>query len=84
MRVLAVYTDRSIFVLQQRSSIMKNKKFDCIAVKRAAQQAIRSQVRGMTRKQEIAFFREGAEDFEQRIEETRRRRERLSAAEQDR
>jgi hypothetical protein len=45
----------------------KTKKFDCIAMKREAQEAIRSQVQGMTREEEIAYFREGASEFEQRI-----------------
>lgn len=55
---------------------MKTKKiktFDCIAMKRKAQEAIRDQVRGMTLEEEIAFFREGAEEFEQRIAAAKQR-----------
>jgi hypothetical protein len=45
-----------------------NKTFDCIAMKRKAQEAIRAQVRGMTREEEAAFFREGHEEFQERIQ----------------
>jgi len=47
---------------------MKKKKFDCVEMKRAAQEKIRARVRGMTRAQEVAFFREGAEEFEMRVQ----------------
>ena len=63
---------------------MKNKQFDCIAMKRAAQQAIRAKVRGMTRKEEVAFFREGADDFERRLREAKRHQERPLETGQDR
>ena len=56
---------------------MKNKKtktFDCIAMKRDAQKVIRASVRGMTRAQEVAFFREGHEDFDHRVEAARQTR----------
>ena len=46
---------------------MKTKKFDCIRMKRAAQQKIRAAVSGMNRQEEIDFFRAGAQDLEQRI-----------------
>ena len=46
----------------------KTKTFDCIAMKRKAQEAIRAQVRGMTPGEEVAFFREGAEEFQRRID----------------
>jgi hypothetical protein len=42
----------------------KVKKFDCVAMKRAAQRKIRARVRGLTPKQEIAFFRAGGAEFE--------------------
>ncbi|MGD0655272.1 MAG: hypothetical protein ABSA16_13075 [Thermoguttaceae bacterium] len=45
----------------------KNKTFDCIAIKRAAQEKIREEVCGMTPAEEVAYFRKGAEDFERRI-----------------
>jgi len=46
----------------------KTKRIDCVQIKRAAQQQIRERVRGMTPEQEIAFFQEGADEFEKRIE----------------
>ncbi|MGB2985473.1 MAG: hypothetical protein WBE26_06275 [Phycisphaerae bacterium] len=46
---------------------MKTKTFDCIQMKRAAQEKIRAAVSGMDRKAEIAFFRAGADEFERRI-----------------
>jgi soluble cytochrome b562 len=45
------------------------KTFDCIQMKRDAQKKIREAVKGMTPEQEIAFFREGAEEFERQIEQ---------------
>jgi len=45
----------------------KTKTFDCIAMKRKSQKAIRDQVRDMTRQQEVAFFREGAEAFDEQV-----------------
>ena len=54
---------------------MKTKKtFDCIAMKRKAQEAIRQQVRGMTHTEEAAFFREGREEFERRVQAAKRQR----------
>lgn len=47
------------------------KDFDCVAMKRRAQENIRSQVAGKTRSEEIAFFREGANEFEQRLADAR-------------
>ncbi len=44
------------------------KDFDCVDMKRRAQAAIRAQVAGKSRKDEIAFFREGADEFERRID----------------
>jgi hypothetical protein len=52
----------------------ENKSFDCIAMKRKAQEAIRDRVRGMTRAEEAAFFREGREEFEKRVQAARQRR----------
>ena len=51
----------------------KNKTFDCIAMKRKAQEAIRAQVRGMTREQEAAFFREGHDEFEEHVQAAKQR-----------
>ncbi len=50
---------------------MKKKTFDRMEMKRAAQKKIRAAVAGMTREQEIAFFRAGADEFEERIKAAR-------------
>ena len=47
---------------------MKTKTFDCIQMKRAAQEKIRAAVAGLDRQQEIEFFRAGAEEFERGIQ----------------
>ena len=52
----------------------KNKTVDCIAMKRKAQEAIRAQVRGMTREEEAAFFREGRDEFEKRVQAAKQQR----------
>lgn len=40
---------------------MTDKKFDCIAFKRTAQLAIYKETKGMTREEEMAYFRTRAE-----------------------
>ena len=52
----------------------KMKAFDCIAMKRAAQKAIRDRVRGMTREEEVAFFCEGREEFDRRVQAAKQQR----------
>jgi hypothetical protein len=52
----------------------KNKTFDCIAMKRKAQDAIRSQVQGITREEEAAFFREGRKTFEECVQAAKQQR----------
>ncbi len=52
----------------------KNKTFDCVAMKREAQEAIRAQVRGMTREEEVAFFREGHEEFDKQVQAAKQKR----------
>ena len=52
----------------------KNRAFDCIAMKRRAQEAIRDQVRGMTREEKAVFFREGREEFEKRVQAAKEQR----------
>ena len=47
---------------------MKTKTFDCIKMKRVAQEKIRAAVSGMDRKAEIEFFRAGAEELQCRID----------------
>jgi len=48
------------------------KDFDCLDMKRRAQAAIRAQVAGKSRKDEIAFFREGADEFQRRVDDARK------------
>ena len=60
--------------LQGESATMSRrpkKAFDCVEMKHVIQKRIRALVAGMTRKEEIAFFREGAEEFEKRIEQAK-------------
>jgi len=40
-------------------------------MKRDAQKAIRAKAQGMTREEEVAFFREGREEFDRRVEAAR-------------
>ena len=56
------------------------KKFDCVAMKRAAQRSIRAHVRGLTPKQEIAFFRAGGAEFEAALAAARQAAESDAAA----
>ncbi len=51
----------------------KSKKFDCVAMKRAAQRRIRARVRGLTPQQEVDFFRAGGAEFETVLTAARRR-----------
>lgn len=60
---------------------MKTKTFDCVEMKRASQIKIREKVRGMTRQEEVDFFRSGADEFEQRIRSARENRTRKNKAE---
>ena len=46
---------------------MKKKTFDCVRMKRQAQQKIRAVLAGKGKQQEVAYFREGAEEFKKRI-----------------
>ncbi|MFQ5424844.1 MAG: hypothetical protein ACE5F9_12795 [Phycisphaerae bacterium] len=45
---------------------MKTKTFDCVKMKHAAQEMIRAALAGLSREEEIAYFRAGAEEFEER------------------
>ncbi len=47
---------------------MKTNTFDCVRMKRVAQQKIRAAVAGLNRDREIEFFRAGADEFEHRLE----------------
>ncbi len=47
------------------------KNFDCVAMKWRAQEKIRAEVAGKTREEEIAFFRNGADEFERRVREAK-------------
>ena len=50
---------------------MKTKKFDCMKMKRIAQEKIRAAVSGLSPSEEIAYFRTGSEAFEQRVDAAR-------------
>ena len=50
---------------------MKTKTFDCVRMKRQAQQKIRAALAGKSKQQEVAYFREGAEEFKKRIRAAR-------------
>ena len=54
------------------------KKFDCVAMKHAAQAIIRKEVQGMTRDEEIAYFRAGEKEFRRQLLEARRKNRYLS------
>ena len=47
---------------------MKTKAYDCINMKREAQRRIRAALLGKSRQEEIDYFREGADEFEQRVQ----------------
>ena len=54
------------------------KKFDCVAMKHAAQKIIRQQVQGMTRDEEIAYFRAGEKKFRGQLLAARRKNPHLA------
>jgi hypothetical protein len=55
---------------------MKTKKdFDCVEMKRHAQERIRKDLEGKSRAEEIEYFRQGAEEFERRIKAAKSRRD---------
>lgn len=47
---------------------MRKKKFDCVEMKHQAQRKMRAKIKGSSREDELAFFREGSEEFRQRID----------------
>ena len=49
----------------------KTKTFDCVRMKHEAQRKIRAELAGRSREDEIAFFRQGAEEFEIRARRAR-------------
>jgi len=55
---------------------MKKKKLDCVEMKRTCQEKIREMVRGMSRQEELAFFRQAGRDLEKRIRSARGQAER--------
>lgn len=50
----------------------KTKSFDCVEMKHQAQQRMRAKMKGFSREEELAFFREGSEAFRRKIEEARK------------
>ena len=55
---------------------MATKQFDCIEMKRKGAEAVRAKIAGMTREQELAFWRERTEKLRQRREAAKAERER--------
>jgi hypothetical protein len=47
------------------------KRFDCVEMKKRAQRRIRAAVAGMSRQEEIAYFRSGAKDFSRRLRQAK-------------
>jgi len=45
---------------------MKAKTFDCVEMMHGAAEKIRKQISGMTKEQELAFWRERSKNFKQR------------------
>lgn len=50
---------------------MKTKTCDCVEMKHRAQERMRGALKGCSREEEIAFFRRGAEEFENRVKSAR-------------
>jgi len=50
---------------------MKKKSFDCVEMKRACQRKLRERAGGMTRSEELRFFREAGRQLEKRIQSAR-------------
>jgi len=61
----------------------KKKAFDCVAMKRQAQEIIRADLQGKSREEEIAYFNAGAEEFRQRIEAAKQAAARAAMGESD-
>mgnify|MGYP007037808279 CR=1 FL=1 len=47
------------------------KRFDCVEMKRRAQEQIRKDLDGKSREEEIEYFRRGSDEFKRRIETAR-------------
>ena len=43
---------------------MKTKRFDCVEMKRIGGEFVRQQVAGMTREQEVEYWRQRSEEFQ--------------------
>ena len=50
------------------------KKFDCVEMKRQAQEEIREETRNLSREEELEYFHRAAEQFWQDIEALRKER----------
>jgi hypothetical protein len=57
-----------------RNMESKKNTFDWIAMKREAQKAIRAKVQDMTWEEEVAFFREGREEFDKKVQAAKQQR----------
>jgi hypothetical protein len=53
-----------------RSLTMKGKKFDCVEMMHRGAEAVKKKIRGMTEKEEIAFWRERSRELGQQQSET--------------
>jgi len=49
---------------------MKAKKFDCVEMMHQGAEEVRKQIRGMTKKEEIAFWRQRSQKLRQRQSKT--------------
>lgn len=52
----------------------EQKRFDCVEMKRRAQEQILRETEGMTREQELEYWRRIERDMQQRIESAREQR----------
>ncbi|OWY71601.1 hypothetical protein B7486_07910 [cyanobacterium TDX16] len=50
------------------------KRFDCVEMKRRAQEQIRKDLEGKSREEEIEYFRRGSDEFKRRIDDARSRK----------
>lgn len=51
---------------------MKNKKFDCVAMKRACQEKAYARTQGMTIEEEVAYYRKAGDELRRRIAQARK------------
>ena len=59
---------------------MRAKKFDCVEMMHRGAEAVKKKIRGMTKKEEIAFWRERSRKLGQQQSKTERERKHEPAA----